>query len=110
MSANSAVTVLRSPSRVADEASNGIRIAGSVTFAGSVRAADDAVSDAPQSPQKSSLGSFRAPQFAQARASAPPHFEQNFRPSRLSAPQLMQRISSLIAGQAFSGSGTGFSL
>src|SRR5712691_9198487 len=93
MSANSAVTVLRSPSSDADEASDAMRIAGSAGLVGSVWAADDGVSDAPQSPQKSSLGSFEAPQFGQERASAPPHFEQNLRPSRLSVPHFLQRIS-----------------
>src|SRR5713101_3185224 len=110
MSAQSAVTVLRSPSSDADEASDAIRIAGSANFAGSLRAAGDGVSDAPQSPQKSSPGSFGAPHFAQERASAPPHFEQNLRPSRLSVPHFAQRTSTLIAGPALSASGAGFSL
>jgi hypothetical protein len=113
MSANSAVTVLRSPSSDADEASDAIRIAGSAAFAvfaGSAWAADDGVSDAPQSPQKSSPGSFAAPHFGQERASAPPHFEQNLRPSRLSVPHFAQRTATLIAGPALSVSGTGFSL
>src|SRR4029077_3008569 len=95
MSANSAVTVLRSPS-IAVDASDAIRIAGSAAFAGSVWAADEGVSDAPQSPQKSSPGSFGAPHFAQERANAPPHFEQNLRPSRLSVPHFAQRTSTLM--------------
>jgi hypothetical protein len=110
ISANSAVTVLRSPSSDADEASDVIRIAGSAAFAGSVWAAGDRVSDAPQSPQKSSPVSFGAPHFGQERASAPPHFEQNLRPSRLSVPHFAQRTATLIAGPALSVSGTGFSL
>ena len=110
MSANSAVTVLRSPSSDADETSDAMRIAGSAAFAGSVWAAGDGVSDAPQSPQKSSPGSFAAPHCGQERASAPPHFEQNLRPSRLSVPHFAQHTATLIAGPALSVSGTGFSL
>jgi hypothetical protein len=102
MSANSAVTVLRSPSSDADEASDAIRIAGSAAFAGSVWAVGDGVSDAPQSPQKSSPGSFGAPHLGQERASAPPHFEQNLRPSRLSEPHFAQRTATLIADPALS--------
>jgi hypothetical protein len=110
MSANSAVTVLRSPSSDADEASDAIRLAGSAAFAGSVWAAGEGVSDAPQSPQKSSPGSFEAPHRGHWRASVTPHFEQNLRPSRLSVPHFAQRTSTLIAGPALSVSGTGFSL
>ena len=42
----------------------------------------------PHSPQKRSSGSFAAPHAAQVRASGFPHVAQNFRPARLSAPQL----------------------
>src|SRR5215471_4552471 len=86
ISANSAVTVLRSPSSESDGAPDAILIAESTALAGSKRAADDDDSDVPHSPQKSSTGSFAAPHFEQERASAPRHFEQNLRPSRLSAP------------------------
>src|SRR5215831_11400169 len=86
MSANSAVTVLRSPSSDPDRASDAILITESTASAGSEPAADDGESDVPHSPQKSSVGSFAAPHFEQDRARALPHFEQNLRPSRLPTP------------------------
>src|SRR5215469_3937805 len=86
MSAKSAVTILRSPSSDSDGTSEPILITESTAGAASERAADDGERAVPHSPQKSSAGSFAAPQFGQERASAPPHFEQNLRPSRLSAP------------------------
>jgi hypothetical protein len=50
-------------------------------------------SAAPQSPQNLSPGSLRAPQEGHACCSAWPQWTQNFRPSRLSFLQLVQRIS-----------------
>jgi hypothetical protein len=110
MSANSAVTVLRSPSIGADEASDAIRIAGSAAFAGSVCTAGEGVSDAPQSPQNFSPGSFDAPHRGHFEASGAPHSPQNLRPSRLSELHFAQRTATLIAAPALSLSGTGFSL
>ena len=99
MSENKAVTVLRSPSRAADEASNGIRIAGSVTFAGSVRAADDAVSDA-RSRRRSRrwVRSERRSSHRRERSAAAPRTD--LPAISMTGSQLMQRISSPIAGQA----------
>src|SRR6516162_9820062 len=85
MSANRAVTVLRSPSSDSDGASDVI-FSESTSESDSERAANDNASDVPHSPQKSSPGSFAAPHFGQELASAPPHLEQNLRRSRLSAP------------------------
>jgi hypothetical protein len=47
-------------------------------------------SERPQLPQKRSFGSFSAPQFGQAAASALPQLEQKRRPARFSVPQLVQ--------------------
>src|SRR5215471_7947857 len=94
ISANNAVTVLRSPSYGADDVSGPIRISGWAVFAGSVWAAGGGDRDVPHSPQKSSPGSLDAPHFGQRRASGPPHFAQNLRPSLLSLPHLEQRINS----------------
>jgi hypothetical protein len=110
MSANSAVTVLRSPSNGAREASMLIRISGSAFFVGSVWTAGDGERDVPHSPQKSSPGSLAAPHFGQGRASGVPHFAQNLRPCRLSLPHIEQRISCPDYSFAISESGTGFSL
>src|SRR5215472_17856892 len=92
MSANNAVTVLRSPSNDAGKASGLIRISGSAVFVGSVGTAGGGDRDVPHSPQKSSPGSLDAPHFGQRRASGPPHFAQNLRSARLSLPHLEQRI------------------
>src|SRR5215471_15486973 len=97
ISANSAVTVLRSPSNGAGEASGPIRISGSAVFVGSVWTAVGGDREVPHSPQKSSPGSLDAPHFGQRRASGPPHFAQNLRPTRLSRPHLEQRILPLVA-------------
>src|SRR5713101_6378622 len=72
-----------------------MRILGAVDAArGELTPADAALAAtaAPHSPQKSSPGSFEAPHRGHWRASATPHFEQNFRPSRLSVPHFEQRM------------------
>ena len=92
MSANSAVTVLRSPSSDADEALGAIRIADSAAGCGLAAAAVDVVNDAPHSPQNFSPGWLEAPHFEQVRLSGAPQFAQNLRPSRLSLPHFEQRM------------------
>src|SRR5712691_6782136 len=103
MSANSAVTILRSPSTggEASASSAATRIAAPAVTVD--RACDDGVvSGAPQSPQNFSPGSLGAPQRAHLAAIAAPHCAQNLRPCRLSPPHFEQRISHPDCRQAFS--------
>src|SRR5215471_15348303 len=91
MSANSAVTVLRSPSRFSGGDVSAIRICGSFDF---LAVADwDVPSAAPHSPQNFSRDSFVAPHRGHFGARVSPHSAQNFRPSRLSVPHFEQRIT-----------------
>src|SRR5215472_18271313 len=89
MSANNAVTVLRSPSRFSGADASANRIWGSsvLVAAGGVPRA------APHSPQNFSARSIAAPHRGHLAASAEPHWVQNFRPSRLSAPHFAQRMA-----------------
>src|SRR5215471_6627115 len=97
MSANSAVTVLRSPSRFSGGDVSAIRICGSFDF---LAAADwDVPSAAPHSPQNFSRDSFVAPHRGHLEASVSPHSAQNFRPSRLSVPHFEQRIGPTLIRQ-----------
>src|SRR3984893_12592828 len=95
MSANSAVTVLRSPSSAsgellsgatrtleADHCDDGVTAAAPAPF----------VSGAPHLPQKSDVGGFSALHFAQCFTSAFPHFEQKLLADGLLVPHLEQRI------------------
>src|SRR5215469_4043851 len=97
MSANSAVTVLRSPSAGA------VVSAGIAMLAVSKEDGDDlavvllAVSVVPQSPQKRLPGGFSAPHFGQWFVSGAPQSPQNFLPAGLSLPHFEQRISSPLA-------------
>src|SRR5579863_10225737 len=92
MSANSAVTVLRSPSIASRELlSDATRIAVTAVAADETGDAG-AISAFPQSPQNFSAGSLEAPQRAHLAAIGAPHCAQNLRPSRLSTPHLLQRI------------------
>src|ERR1700756_2183967 len=93
MSANSAVTVLRSPSAVS------VSCVILIAVDGCARGFDEAevvavlgASEAPQSPQKTSPGGFSAPHLLQRLVTALPHFPQKRRPSRISAPHFAQRI------------------
>src|SRR5215472_1722778 len=91
MSANNALTVLRSPSTISvgDIASlNWGPVGGAL---GRTRRADGLVA-APHSPQNFSSGSLEAPHFEQVMVSGAPQFEQNLRPSRLSLSHFEQRI------------------
>src|SRR3984893_1914547 len=96
MSANKAVTVLRSPS-IGVEASG----CSGVTRTSEANACGDEiapavpaafVSGAPHLPQKSDVGGFSALHFAQCLASADPHFAQKLLVEGLFVPHLEQRI------------------
>src|ERR1700693_4195029 len=89
LSANSAVTVLRSPSRFSGAGVSATRIGVSFDF---LEAAGGCPSAAAHSPQKSSTGSFEAPHCGHKRASGAAHFAQNLRSWRLSLPHFEQRI------------------
>jgi len=95
MSANSAVTVLRSPSsasgellsgptRTRDANPSGAEVAGAVPVA--------LVSGAPHLPQKSEVDGFSALHFAQCLASAFPHLWQKLLVEGLFVPHVEQRI------------------
>src|SRR5215469_10808479 len=96
ISANKAVTVLRSPSLCPEAGSDSLRsielIAGE---AGAIAAG--ATSAAPQSPQNLSAGSLAVPHLGQARTNFEPHAPQKRLPSRLSTPHLEQRIDSPVS-------------
>src|SRR5215470_3019384 len=91
MSAKSAVTVLRSPSRFSAAGASATRIG--VSPGSLASAAADAPSAAPQSSQNFADGELSAPHFAQRLGSGQPHSLQNFLPEVLSAPHLEQRMS-----------------
>src|SRR5271154_3455172 len=92
MSANNAVTGLRSPSgRVAVSACSGatriLGIAESGCDAAAPAGCTPLAIAAPQSPQNLEPGAFSAPHFGHRIASPLPHWEQNFLPAALnSAP------------------------
>jgi hypothetical protein len=94
MSANSAVTVLRSPSTVVGgsvrPAASGM--SGALPEARVAEAVFVAESAAPQSPQKSSSASLSALHLGHTVPSFEPQLLQNLRPSRLSLPHFEQRI------------------
>src|SRR5713101_9009045 len=88
MSANSAVTVLRSPSGTA-----GAVCSAEIVISGVINedACDGAlafmaVSAVPQSPQKRLLGGFSTPHFGQQFVNGAPQSPQNFLPAGLSLP------------------------
>jgi hypothetical protein len=96
MSANSTVTVLRSPSRFCEASSATNRTAGGgfaataplVVIPASPRSA------AAHWPQKSNPGGFSNEHLGQIRPSAVRHFPQNFMPAGLSNSHFEQRIGS----------------
>src|SRR5208282_6672535 len=98
MSANSAVTVLRSPSRFSGAGVSATRIGGSLGFFAD--AVGVCASAAAHSPQKSSPGSFEAPHCGHTRARGAAHFAQNLRPSRLSLPHFVQFIATHLVPRA----------
>ena len=103
MSANSAVTVLRSSSSTSGESLSGATRTleaepGGVEVAPAAPA--PLVSGAPHLPQKSDVGGFSALHFAQGLVSAFPHFAQKLLADGLSVPHFEQRIGAPSANQA----------
>jgi hypothetical protein len=95
MSANSAVTVLRSPSIASGELLSGAtRTLEADPCCVEVPATTPApfVSGAPHFPQKSDVGGFSALHFAQCLESAFPHFAQKLFVEGLFVPHFEQRI------------------
>ena len=96
ISANSAVTVLRSPSSASDEALSGATRTLEVDSGGDEVAAaalPPIFSGVPHLPQKSEVGGFSALHFAQFFASEFPHFAQKLFVEGLFVPHLVQRIN-----------------
>src|SRR5215472_12579981 len=93
MSANRAVTVLRSPSMgVWESTCAAIRTEGGEGALAGSRRPGGAFSGAAHSPQNLAVGAFSKPQDAQRRLKGAAHSLQNLRPSGFSALQLEQRI------------------
>src|ERR1700750_2801705 len=108
ISANSALTVFRSPSRDVwvSDASEPTRIPGflsEVAMEALVEVAAAELSSAPHSPQNLADGMFSKLQLAQGRFNAVPHSLQNFSPSGFSALQLAHRIGPPFARLQLSG-------
>src|SRR6202167_3578962 len=98
MSANSAVTVLRSPSGVGEACSGSTRTVVATNFADA--ALPLAIPASPASaaahwPPKSNPRGFSNEQSGQVRPSAVRHFPQNFMPAGFSNSHFAQRIGSL---------------
>jgi hypothetical protein len=95
MSANSAVTVLRSPSSSSDEPlSVAPRTLGADPGGDEAAAAPTPfVNGVPHLPQKSEVGGFSALHFAHCFASAVPHFAQKLLVGELFVPHFAQRIA-----------------
>src|SRR5271167_1611894 len=95
ISANSAVTVLRSPSSASGELLSGARRrfeADSGDDEVAAGAPASSASRAPHLPQKSEVGGFSALHCAQRLASALPHFAQKLLAEGLFVPHFEQRI------------------
>jgi hypothetical protein len=104
MSANKAVTVLRSPSSAPASA----KVCSGATCTPEANPGNDEVtaaasapfvSGAPHLPQKSDVGGFSALHFAQCFASAFPHFAQKLLADGLLVPHFEQRIDAPRANQ-----------
>src|SRR5271156_1416145 len=91
ISANSAVTVLRSPSRFSGAGVSATRIGEGFDCLAEA-AAVGAASAVPHSPQKHLSAGLSAPHFGQRFASAAPQSPQNFLPAGFSVLQFEQRI------------------
>jgi hypothetical protein len=91
MSANSAVTVLRSPSITSVAGIASLNWTDVDCALDGARGADAPIA-APHSPQNLSFGSIGAPHFGQVATRDVPQLVQNLRPSRLSLPHFEQRI------------------
>src|SRR5208337_5080574 len=93
ISANSAVTVLRSPSRFSEAGAPAVRIAESFDLDAGAAASPRAV---PHSPQKRLPAGLSAPHFGQRFATAAPQSPQNFLPAGFSVLQFVQRIAIIL--------------
>src|SRR5262245_56103378 len=93
MSANSAETVLRSPSRFSAADVSVTRMGVSFILAPGAATVASAPNAAPQESQNFASVRFSAPQEAHLGENLPPHLSQKRAPSRLSAPHLQQRIA-----------------
>src|SRR5262250_2137953 len=92
MSAKSAVTVFRSPSRFSAADVSVTRMDVWFIFAARAATAASAPNAAPQESQNFASVRFSAPHEAHLGENLPPHLSQKRAPSRLSAPHLEQRI------------------
>src|SRR5215471_15153820 len=93
MSANSAVTVLRSPSRFSAADVPVTRMGVSFIFAAGAAIVASAPNAAPQESQNFASVRFSAPHEGHLGESFAPHLSQKRAPSRWSAPHLEQRIA-----------------
>src|SRR5215831_17473720 len=91
MSANSMVTVLRSPSMFSLASVSATRIGESFAFF--AEAGEATPSEAPQSSQNLAIFELSAPHLVHRFDSGLPHSGQNFRPDVLSVPHLEQPMS-----------------
>src|SRR6516225_10042151 len=101
MSANSMVTIFRSPSNSAGGWSAVLWLIDSGNSALAMGRRGDAVlgddfSGAAHSPQKRAAGEFSNPHFAQSCLNGAAHWSQNFSPSGFSAPHFPQRTRSVL--------------
>src|SRR5713101_662195 len=97
ISANSAVTVLRSPASAAEASIHSAVIGVSGVLRGDAGECSPALlaeRAVPQSPQKPLPGGFSAPHLGQGFASGVPQSPQNFLSAGLSLPHFEQRIGS----------------
>jgi hypothetical protein len=92
MSANSAVTVLRSPSAASADASAGGMTRTADADSTGVDSGAAALSDVPQSEQNFAPDGLSEPHFEHRFDNGLPHSAQNFLPALLSVPQFVQRI------------------
>src|SRR5215472_14205355 len=92
MSANSAVTVLRSPSRFSAADVSVTRMGASFIFAAGPATVASAPNAAPHESQNFASVRFSAPHEAHLGENLPPHLSQKRASSRLSAPHLTQRM------------------
>src|SRR5271166_1578032 len=92
MSANSAVTVLRSP-LAADASSDAVTRTDGFAASTDVAASAAAASDAPQSAQNFAPNALSEPHFEHRFGRGLPHSAQNFLTILLSVPHFVQRIA-----------------
>src|SRR5215472_5155972 len=93
MSAKSAVTVLRSPSRFSAADVSVTRMGASFIFAAEAATVASAPNATPQESQNFASARFSAPHEAHLGENLPPHLSQKRAPSRLSAPHFAHRMA-----------------